>query len=168
VQRTDSCWLWTGALNGDGYGRLYIALVDGEEVDAKAFRLAYEMYVGPVPDGMWLDHVCHSTDPTCPGGKACLHRRCVNPAHLEVVAPGENTRRAHRPGYFLPNTCKRGHDWDKYPPGVALRKNGTISRTCWVCRTERRGKSPDDVIRAPYRRRTTNPLPEPATWQVSA
>lgn len=161
VERTDGCWLWTGTLDDYGYGQLYGGFENGRErAPLKAHRLAYELFVGPIPDGLTIDHVCQV-------------KRCVNPAHLDVVTKGENTRRRHRPGYFnQPMACKRGHDWTKYPPGIAVRKNGTVSRTCWACRTERRGKNPDEVKRAPYRRRTDHApdvyVDDPAAWQVAS
>ncbi len=92
----DECWPWTGHLV-KGYGML-------DQVGAH--RRVYELLVGPIPDGLHLDHLCHTADPSCPAGEACLHRRCVNPAHLEPVTREENNRRA---GSRL-LTCRRGHD----------------------------------------------------------
>lgn len=54
---------------------------------------AYKNFVGPVPEGHELDHVCHTKDPSCAGGIDCPHRRCVNPAHLEPVTHAENMLR---------------------------------------------------------------------------
>jgi hypothetical protein len=80
---SNACWLWTGTIDKDGYGR------GGAK---QAHRLSYEFFVGQIPDGLQIDHTCH--DPTvCRGGSWCSHRSCVNPAHLEPVTHGENTRR---------------------------------------------------------------------------
>lgn len=68
------CLLWTGTVDRGGYGKI--------------------TFVGPVPDGMELDHLCHSRDAVCPGGDGCMHRRCASPDHLEIVSPLVNTRRA--------------------------------------------------------------------------
>ena len=89
VERTDvGCWRWTGAGKGNGYG---IIAYQGRVVSAH--RVAYELFVGPIPDGLVVDHLCHTADSDCPGAFACLHRRCVNPAHLVAVTTSENLRR---------------------------------------------------------------------------
>lgn len=89
------CWHFTGHVAKHGYG--YFAL--GNAGNMLAHRYAYELVVGPVPAGLDLDHLCHSRDLDCPGG-ACLHRRCVNPAHLEPVSRRENLARGR--GGFKP------------------------------------------------------------------
>lgn len=76
IDRTETCWLWTGSLTYDGYG---IFREDNRRTGAH--RFAYEYLIGPVPDGMQLDHLCRV-------------RNCVNPEHLEPVTGAENTRRA--------------------------------------------------------------------------
>ncbi len=74
---TDSgCWLWQGARNGDGYG---IIRRDSHSL-ALAHRVAYELHVGAIPNGLTIDHLCYE-------------RACVNPAHHEAVSLAENNRR---------------------------------------------------------------------------
>lgn len=80
------CWLWLGALT-DGYGVLH---ANGERM---AHRVSYEHYVGPIPEGLVIDHKCRT-------------RCCINPRHMEPVTPAENTRR----GWPCTKThCKHGH-----------------------------------------------------------
>lgn len=85
----NDCWLWTGGLDGNGYGQF---TADGRTM--RVHRWAYEVLAGrDVPDGMHVDHRCHNADPICPSG-ACPHKRCANPDHLEVVTFPENIRRS--------------------------------------------------------------------------
>lgn len=92
VQKTESCWLWTGALGSGGYG---VVSWQGELV--RVHRLVYEQIVGPIPKGLELDHVA---------ARGCTSRACVNPAHLEPVTHGENLSR------ITGERCQRGHsDW---------------------------------------------------------
>jgi hypothetical protein len=65
VYRGDDCWEWLAAKSTAGYGRFKVA---GGLV--QAHRFAYEDIVGPIPDGLQLDHLCRN-------------RACVNPDHLE-------------------------------------------------------------------------------------
>lgn len=86
------CWLWSGKVDKFGYPQFW----DGETM-VKAHRWGYERLVERIPDGLTLDHVCHSRDLTCPGGP-CLHRSCVNPDHVEPVTMQVNRLRSHQAG----------------------------------------------------------------------
>ena len=98
-----SCWSWKAPTSVYGYA--YFRL-DGTRVFAH--RLAYQWLVGPIPDGLVLDHLCHTRDKSCVGGNSCPHRRCVNPAHLQPVSDRENIQR----GRWAQKThCKHGHEY---------------------------------------------------------
>jgi hypothetical protein len=84
--KTD-CWVWQRFVNDQGYG---IAVREGRRV--RAHRWYWERANGPIPAGLGLDHLCHNEDPSCEGG-VCIHRRCVNPAHLEPAPQAQNARR---------------------------------------------------------------------------
>jgi HNH endonuclease len=71
----DACWLWSGARTAAGYGARWL---DGRT--RYVHRLSYEALVGPIPEGLTIDHLCHN-------------RACCNPAHMEVVTRSENGRR---------------------------------------------------------------------------
>jgi hypothetical protein len=73
VDKADECWLWTARKNYKGYGMFRL----GSRVPY-AHRVAYEHYVGPIPEGLQLDHICRV-------------RHCVNPDHLEPVTNAETT-----------------------------------------------------------------------------
>lgn len=83
------CWTWNGTLNNNGYGCIG---VNGQV--ALVHRLAHHLLIGPIPDGLQVDHVCHNEAVGCPSGRACTHRRCWRPDHLEAVPGLVNRRRA--------------------------------------------------------------------------
>lgn len=85
TERGDDCWQWLGTINPRGYGLFF----DGERMVA-AHRWAYEHFIGPIPAGLYIDHLCHQN---CAGGNGCLHRSCVNPAHMEPVTNRTNVVR---------------------------------------------------------------------------
>ena len=94
VNKTDSCWLWTASKSSDGYGGFRLA---GKMV--RAHRFAYELLVGPIPDGLELDHLCRV-------------RECVNPKHLEAVTLQENIRRGNTGKNNGNKThCPQGHEY---------------------------------------------------------
>lgn len=74
VELEGDCWAWQGSIAPNGYGKLG---------GSWAHRLSYETFVGPIPEGLDLDHLCRN-------------RGCVNPDHLEPVTRKENLRRGLR------------------------------------------------------------------------
>lgn len=115
---SESCWLWLGPLNEQGYGkaRLPKPVVSGPR---GAHRVAWYWTFGCLPaDGIQLDHLCRV-------------RRCVNPAHLEEVTPRENTMRsdASSVAYSLRDRCDAGHELSG--GNLAVRRDG--SRKCRRC-----------------------------------
>ncbi|MFJ2110549.1 hypothetical protein ACIOEX_01250 [Streptomyces sp. NPDC087850] len=118
------CWLWIKAVDRDGYGVIMAPRRDS------AHRAAYLAFVGAIPAGRVLDHVCHSRDQACPGGSTCTHRRCVNPAHLEAVTADTNTLRGQ--SVWAQNArkthCNSGHAFT--PENTYQRHDGRACRTC--------------------------------------
>lgn len=118
------CWPWKSACD-DGY-----AMVRWVGRNQPAHRVVYEAMVGPIPDGAELDHTCHSSDTSCPGGP-CVHRRCVNPDHLEPVTPLVNVERSQRNNPQATKThCPDGHPYR----GSNLYVSPRGDRGCRICR----------------------------------
>ena len=118
------CWVWMASRKRGGYGQ-FGAGRRGEGM-VYAHRFAYERLVGPIPDGLELDHICHN-DSGCPGGPTCAHRRCVNLAHIKTVTHAENLRRgasAHR----LLTHCPQGHTYSE--ANTYRWNNQRFCRTC--------------------------------------
>ncbi len=90
--QSNGCWHWTACINKTGYGSVKH---NGKAVGAH--RLSYELFKGPIPGGLVVDHTCH--DPrTCICGNRCMHRRCVNPDHLELTTDEINCSKARSAG----------------------------------------------------------------------
>lgn len=108
----DECWEWS-AYKLQGYGRFGVggSRANGGRI-VYAHRWAYEALVGPIPEGLTLDHLCRN-------------RACVNPEHLEPVTPQENTRR----GAILKTHCPQGHPYS----GENLFYGTDGSRRCREC-----------------------------------
>lgn len=109
----EECWPWLASLNTTGYGEFYL---DGKI--RKAHRIAYELTVGPIPDGLTLDHLCRN-------------RECVNPFHLDPVSMRENILRGAAPSARNARAthCPKGHPYSGR--NLIVRPSG--SRGCRVC-----------------------------------
>jgi hypothetical protein len=93
--RDSGCWEWTGTLNHHGYGRFY----DKGRHQVQAHRWAYEAWIGVVPEGLVIDHLCRT-------------RACVNPSHMQPVTPKENINRGRRANAEKTH-CRHGHEFTK-------------------------------------------------------
>jgi hypothetical protein len=100
--------------------------------NAYAHRVAYELLIGAVPNDLTLDHLCHTRDAACPGGRTCPHRRCVNPAHLEPVSGRVNRLRGRSPAAANVHKthCPKGHPYDEANTYVNPAHGGRVCRTC--------------------------------------
>ena len=124
------CWTWTASLSTGGYGQINI-----DRRPVPAHRVAYELLKGAIPDGLDIDHLCHTRDTSCRLDRECPHRRCCNPSHLEIVTRGENNHRGRSPvvAQALETHCVNGHEWT--PANTRIRREGT--RVCRACHRDR-------------------------------
>lgn len=104
-----SCVEFTGTRSRKGYGMVWL---DGRM--RPAHRVMYELMVGPIPDGLVVDHLCRN-------------HRCVNPGHLEPVTVAENQRRGVQ--VQLKTHCAQGHPW--VPENIITTRR---QRTCRLCK----------------------------------
>jgi len=116
IIKTGNCWEWIGAKQSGGYGSF------GIYCEMKlAHRLSYEHWIGKIPEGLQIDHLCRV-------------RHCVNPDHLEPVTNKENVIRGnagkHDNSFNKTKThCKHGHEFT--PENTYRRPRG--SRECRTC-----------------------------------
>lgn len=131
VMSDSGCWEWTGYLSKDGYGR-YGSPAAGSGISSVPHRLAYQVLVGEIPAGWEVDHLCHVPE-ECSLGDKCVHRRCVNPAHLRAVPSRVNCLRA---GGLAAQNFKKTHCPQGHPlSGENLRLEGR-KRRCITCRRD--------------------------------
>lgn len=109
------CWLWTGFRNRDGYSRFSI-----NNRQQQAHRLSYEQMVGPIPEGLQIDHLCRV-------------RHCVNPDHLEPVTGAENVFRGDH-WQRRKTHCPQGHPYSGANLAIGVRGDGRTFRMCRECR----------------------------------
>ncbi len=110
----DGCWEWTGSKMAYGYGNMR----DANGKVRLAHRLAWELQVGPVPDGLFIDHICGN-------------RSCVRLDHLRLVTAKENAPRGAEHYNSRKNRCKNGHEFTPENTG-----SYRTSRYCRTCRSE--------------------------------
>ncbi len=122
IEHDDSldCWVWAGVRDSGGYGHTRI---NGRQY--RAHRVAYELFVGVIPEGMHVDHLCRN-------------RACINPDHMELVTPRENVLRGV--GISAENArktaCIHGHLFDAANTYVSK----TGRRQCRECHRIRQSK----------------------------
>jgi hypothetical protein len=130
----EGCWPWPVVSSVTGYA----GVVHWNGGSSKAYKRVWEMTNGLVPDGLTLDHLCHSRSLSCKGGPSCSHRRCVRPSHLAAVTSLEQTARSVT---MQSATCKNGHEWTDANTGWAkhptVRRHDGMARYCRQCHADR-------------------------------
>lgn len=117
VDQVTGCWAWTQRLDKDGYGAQFKvgSHTDGSRRNIRPHRFSYEQLIGPIPEGLVIDHTCRN-------------RACQNPLHMEPVTHAVNTKRGMR---ATATHCKRGHEFS----GDNVRRTDLGGRVRRVCRT---------------------------------
>ena len=116
VDASGDCWEWTAAINqSTGYGYFHF-VSDGRPSMEVAHRASWRLLVGPIENGITLDHLCRN-------------HKCVNPDHMEPVTNQVNIARGFSPSHVIKRSgvCSRGHR-DQWTP------NGKYRR-CLACRS---------------------------------
>lgn len=113
IDPLSGCLLWTAMRDRDGYGRVQ---VDGR--NRTVHRVMYEQFVGPIPEGYEIDHLCRV-------------RACAAPAHLEAVSGAENSRRTR--GIRQKLNCAAGHPYDEANTHLFRGTDGRLYRRCRKC-----------------------------------
>lgn len=144
IDTKSGCWLFQGNLE-HGYGRSSIGSKSkGTFKKVYVHKITYEYFVGPVPEGYEIDHLCRT-------------RKCCNPDHLEAVTPYENKMRGESPPAINAKKthCPRGHEYSDSNTIVT----NTGFRQCKACKRLRysrtyvrktgRPYSPRDSVGAP-------------------
>jgi hypothetical protein len=124
VVQENGCWDWVGATAlRRGYGMVRTRTGHQQQ----AHRFSYERFVGPIPEGLTIDHLCRN-------------RACGNPAHMEPVTGKENTLRGIGPTACNARKayCKRGH----LLSGDNVYQHGRSGRMCRTCQRHRKGRWP--------------------------
>lgn len=120
-KQSSGCWIWTAAKIWSGYGRFNTGTRG-----VYAHRFSYELAYGPIPDGLFVDHICRN-------------RACVNPEHMEVVTHRTNTLRGLSPAAknARKRFCSQGHPFTaENTYTYRSPKTGKIARQCLTCRKQ--------------------------------
>jgi hypothetical protein len=128
ITPSSGCWLWKGCKGKNIYGSAY-----KERRNIQAHRLSWELYRGPIPDGLQVLHRCDV-------------RSCVNPEHLFIGTQSDNMADMYRKQRGARSVfCIRGHEWTTLSAGIKIMPNGKPGRTCLICREELREKGAENL-----------------------
>jgi hypothetical protein len=131
---TSGCWIWIGPASNRGYAQMTVQDADESKPrTVSAHRVSYETFIGPIPEGLVIDHLCRN-------------RMCVNPEHLEPVTQRENTMRSPVAVGALnaaKTHCAQGHEYTEANTYVYVMKSprSCTTRICRTCRKEWRRRS---------------------------
>jgi hypothetical protein len=126
ISQNGPCWEWTRCVDKCGYGIVAI-----KRRTFLAHRVSYQIFNGPIPEGMTIDHLCRK-------------RKCVNPDHLEPVTLKENILRGNGPCAINARKthCNKGHEFTEN--NIVWGKSGnSITRNCKTCFDHKKREASD-------------------------
>lgn len=131
LQPSNGCWEWSRTRTSGGYGQISV-----KHAMVQTHQVAYHLFIGPVPAGLQLDHLCRN-------------RACANPWHLDPVTSAVNSRRGlgalNLPDYGSRTHCVNGHAFDQVNTYI---HPVTGYRTCRNCRADRERSRQQAIRRA--------------------
>lgn len=145
------CWLWIGRRNNRGYG-----LTWADRVQISAHRLSHELFIGPIPQGLTIDHLCFTP-------------ACVNPNHIEAVSTATNNARsvARRGGHYIVHGTACRIFCEVCGARLEQLYPSSSKRGCRECQRERsRISHRNNYI--PSVRKITHPQFKHTTWHKTA
>ena len=141
----NECWGWSGGKSPNGRGRFR---------NRNAYVVSYELFVGPIPDKLTIDHLCRNPE-------------CSNPKHLEAVTQQVNTLRGVGPSALNAKKthCPQGHE---YTPENTYYRGKNHSRRCRTCNREkgRRGRTYLTHCKNGHERTTENTMITKRGWKT--
>jgi len=116
VDQSGDCWLWTGSHQPNGYPKFHAAIGGGY-----AHRASYVLNVGPIPEGVTIDHICN-------------HPSCVRPDHLRLATQQENILRSTGPAAV---NARKTHCINGHSLADAYIAKHSVRRQCRQCSTDK-------------------------------
>lgn len=119
VDTETGCWVWAKRVNKNGY-----AVTDIGGSSRFVHRISVEVFAGPIPEGMTVDHLCFNPP-------------CVNPSHLRLLTLSENSRNQRS---AMKTHCVNGHEYTPENTYIRPQKRRQGRRDCRQCIRDRVAK----------------------------
>ena len=135
VEGEKECWFWAGYRDPRGYGRFCRSVAANGGRPVAAHRLSYEMFIGPIPNGYQVHHLC-------------INPSCCRPDHLEALDIPTHVKKTASHASNQTH-CIRGHEFT--PENTRMYRGGRTCRACVAARWHW-GHDPDYIPKGPHSR----------------